>query len=131
MTKHLFIALIAATALGACATSTAPVPSGQALTAAEIPALVGGGPYALTIYDGEFAGTTGQTTWDFATRTVSGSFTSADGSGTFEMPISIEGNTLCAGADDARECHFVFANEGGGFLEVNADGSLHAASLPM
>jgi hypothetical protein len=97
----------------------------------EIPAVVAGGPYALTIYDGEFAGTTGTSTWDFAAGMISGSFTTADGqSGTFSNPISVEGDKLCAGPADAKQCHRVFAYENGGFLEINDDGSLHAASLP-
>jgi hypothetical protein len=118
--------------LSACMTPSTPsLPDAAPLSGAEISAVVAGGPYALTIYDGDFAGTTGQSTWDLAAGTVSGSFTTAEGqSGTFETPASIEGNRLCSGAGESKQCHLVYAYEGG-FLEVNNDGSIHAASLPL
>jgi hypothetical protein len=126
------VAAVCLASLSACIAPSQPeLPDTGPVSAAEIRSVVEGGPYALTIYDGKDAGTTGQSTWDFTAGTISGSFTTAEGqSGTFETPASIEGNKICAGSVETKQCHFVYRYRGG-FLEVNDDGSIHAASVPL
>lgn len=117
----------------ACAQpSGAPaLPVGDPVPGPEIRSLVEGGPYALRIFDGDFAGTTGQLMWNFADATVSGSFTTADGeSGTVSQSIAVNGDQLCAGEGDAQTCHFIYPYEDG-FMEVTADGTVHAISTPL
>ncbi len=133
MTFRIVLASASMLFFAACTTTSSgpTVPDGPPLSGAEIRDAVADGPYALRIFDGEFAGTTGQSTWDFAAGVVSGTFATADGqTGSFENPISIVGNTLCNGAGSARQCYFIYPYEGG-FLEVNADGSVHAVSRPI
>lgn len=107
------------------------VPDVQRLDGAQIAGLVDGGPYTVRIFDGDFAGTVGSTTWDFDTRRVSGDYTTADGeTGTFDMPIEIVGDQLCSGEDAYRECYFIYPYQSG-FMEVTEAGQVHAVSVPQ
>ncbi|SDE21496.1 hypothetical protein [Limimaricola pyoseonensis] len=138
MSRISILPLLGLLALGACDTNTGNttlgtlgVPEGQPLAAAQIRALVQGGPYDVRIYDGEFAGTVGRSTWDFEAMRLTGSYRTADGeTGSYDMPVSIEGNQLCAGEDDWKQCHLVYPYEGG-FMEVTPSGGLHATSVPL
>ena len=123
--------LVVTAGLAACTeTLTTPaVPETGPVAGSEIGALVEGGPYDVRVFVGQDAGTAGSgVMWDFSAGTVSGNFETAAGeTGTFSIPAEIVGNQLCAGEGDGRECHFVYRIENG-FMEVNADGSVHAVS---
>jgi hypothetical protein len=143
MLKGITVAVSASLALAACetnstnsisSTSAISVPSGAPLSAAEIPGVVQGGPYDVTIYDGEFEGTKGRTTWDFGAMRLTGSFRSPNGdTGTFERRLSIRDNQLCTQLADSSgpiECYRVYPYRGG-FMEVTPLGDVHATSVPL
>ena len=124
------LVMVTLLAFAACAETTtqAPaVPDTDPLAGSEIRAVVDGGPYDVRIFDGRDAGTVARLQWDFDAGTVSGSFETADGeTGNFSTPIRIQDDRLCVGEGDAG-CHTIYAINGG-FLEVNADGTVHAIS---
>lgn len=133
MRRTLMIAVVPLGLAVSCTqTATTPgIPEGGPLSGAEIRSLVDGGPYELRIFDGDLAGTVGRSTWDFGAATVSGTFTTAGGeTGTFSQPIALEGNRLCAGNGETRNCHFVYRYEDG-FMEVTEAGAVHAISTPL
>lgn len=63
----------------------------------------------------------------YLASTISGSFQTVEGeTGTLSTPVRVEGNQLCVG-EGSDGCHSAYAIDGG-FMEVNADGSVHAVS---
>lgn len=107
------------------------VPQGAPVSGGQIRSLVEGGPYEVRIFDGEFAGTRGRSNWNFETMRLTGSYRTAEGeTGTYDMPFSVEGNQLCSGEDDWKECYAIYPYEGG-FMEVTTTGEIHATSAPV
>ena len=129
--KTLLSLLTGAWVIGAaqlCLAETPAIPTTPPLKAAAIVKLLDGHSFAFTASDAPLTATTH---WDMSKQTVSGDYTYDGKKGTFETPWSIEGDKSCtlSGEAGAKVCQTVYAYQNG-FMEVNADGTVHGVSVP-
>jgi hypothetical protein len=104
------------------------IPSTSPLEADAIVKLIDGHTFAFTAYD---APLTAVTHWDMSEKKVSGDYVFKGEKGTFETDWSIEGDKSCtlSGDGGAKVCQTIYAYQNG-FMEVNADGTVHGVSIP-
>jgi hypothetical protein len=104
------------------------IPATPPLKADEIVKLIDGNTFAFTAYD---APLTAVTHWDMGKKTVKGTYVYDGKPGNFETAWSIEGDKSCtlSGEGGAKVCQTVYAYQNG-FMEVNADGTVHGVSIP-
>jgi hypothetical protein len=105
------------------------VPAGAPLDGDALTALVQGGPYALTNYSLGIAATSN---WLLDEGRAFGTFRVVEtgDSGEWEIQAFVRDDQLCTVQTVGEVCHDIYPFEDG-FMEVKADGSVHAVTLPM
>lgn len=104
------------------------IPAAAPLSNEEIKALLDGKRFAFTGYDQPITGTT---TWNATAGIVSGVYSWQGGPDTpYEAKWTIEGGKNCTESPEQQPvCQTIYRHEDG-FMEVNADGQVHAVSKP-
>jgi hypothetical protein len=103
------------------------IPSSPALSQDEILALLDGKSFSFKAYDAPLSGTT---SWNSKEGTVSGDYFYDGSAGTYVAKWAIKDDRSCTTSEGQPEvCQKIYAYESG-FMELNADGSVHAVSVP-